>query len=245
LSTYPNPFPGAERPPSFTLDSTGTFVALEIARTLSRLSAPTRSVPLRRRRSGRFDPKSAMAAERDPDDDRIFRSTERVRGSSRFSLVVALDGSWTMTYALYQTTWAAAVLVRAVAEAGGASAVVAFNDEARVVKPWDVPDLPRWPPFGFRSTDLALALDAVSSLLDSAEEGPSILVLLSDGEVGDSTDPTTRLAALRTRGVRSLSLHFRDGQPIGEDVLVRIRRPEDLAAAVGSFIETIEREASP
>jgi hypothetical protein len=109
---------------------------------------------VRRQRSGRFDPRSAMRAERDPDDVRVFAKVERTPEPEPLAIVVVLDLSWSMTVLNTdrQAVSAAVVLVEALRLAGGECEVIAFAEQVWVVKPFEASDLPPVAPVGRRSS---------------------------------------------------------------------------------------------
>jgi hypothetical protein len=109
---------------------------------------------VRRQRSGRFDPRSAMRAERDPDDVRLFAKVERTPEPEPLAVVVVLDLSWSMSIRNtdLEAVSATAVLVEAVRLAGGESEVVAFAERVWVVKPFEAAGLPPVAPVGRRSS---------------------------------------------------------------------------------------------
>jgi Mg-chelatase subunit ChlD len=242
----PSLAPVLSTPPRI-LSKTELDEAREIADALSGLR--TRTTPLvdRRQRSGRFDPRSAMRAERDPDDDRLFRRTSaESRDPESLAVILVLDLSFSMTIrdADRKATSAVAVLVEALSRTGSRSAIVAFTERAWVAKEWNEPGTLSIRPLGFRSSDgLEPALSLAEGLFEASERGLPVLVLLSDGfgEVPRSVEGI--LDRLRDDGVRSLGLRLHPkSRPLGEDVVLPVGRSESFVPAFVSFLSTLESE---
>jgi hypothetical protein len=145
---------------------------------------------VRRQRSGRFDPRSAMRAERDPDDVRLFAKAERTTEPEPLAVAAIVDLSVSMSIRNTdrQAVSATAVLCEAVRLAEGTCAVVAFAETAWLVKPYDAPTLPRFAPVGWRSSNGApaaerLAREAYGARAEGygARNGP-LTVTFGDGQ---------------------------------------------------------------
>ena len=203
------------------------------------------SRPVRRSRSGTLDWRSAMRAEARPDreDDRVFRGTERVpSGASALDIVVNVDVSWSTTFSLREMLLGVATLVEAAERVGHRIAVVLFCDSALVAKPFEVRGFPKSVgSFGLLSTNLRYALAADEDLFARAEGGTQVLINVGDGELDEDEEKFAHRWLGDFPG-HSVALHYRDGHSSGEEVVARIRRPDDLTQAIVAFLASLEEE---
>jgi hypothetical protein len=202
----------------------------------------------RNRRTGtRFDMRSAMRSEHDP-DERPFRKTVWTpTDPSTLNVVLATDYSWSTSFVLDRAVSTVAVLVSALERTGHRSAALFFAaEEPRLVKGWSDPTLPN-PDFtrAWRYTRFAPALALVSEVFRTAPDGTRLLIVLSDGELTDEPDGllTRRWTeAFRESGGHSLGLSFRDYRPLGLDVEKRLGSVDELVPVVGSYLASVEEE---
>jgi hypothetical protein len=189
VSTASNHFRGSGNAPPFSsarplsaLEAKQAQALADILTARHEQGAPLR---VRRQRSGRFDPRSAMRAERDPDDVRLFAKVERTPEPEALAVVVVLDLSWSMTVldTDQQAVSATAVLVEALRIVGGECAVFAFTERAYIVKAFDQPELAPPRPRGLRgSTGAAEAENHARQALEIAvRHNGGLEVGLGDG----------------------------------------------------------------
>ena len=215
------------------------------------LSAKTQPAPrsVRRARSGKLDWRSAMRAERNPDDPRLFRRTRREpRGPEPLRVVVNVDLSFSMGPSAHRAISSALALAEAVDRTGSRSAIVAFDSTARIVKRWGPGRSESLIPSSHPFTDLPAALDLDSRLFGEPGEGKPVVVNVTDDDFGaDRSYPRRWFASFREAGGCSLALVHQSAAALvlrtrgtGEDVVVRVARDEDLVPGVERFLSWIE-----
>ena len=179
-----------------------------------------------------------MKAERDPDDDRLFKVRVRSREEEGDLLVVLnVDCSGSMAPMIDTVEVYSRLLIESVSRAGGKVAVVAFGDHAHVLKGWKDASFPRLVPSG--RTDLAGALLLDLALFREAGPGTRLIVNVSDG--GTATDCTEWFEEFRRRGGLSATVHLSAGRSVGEDALGRLEGPADFVPGTRTYLSVLEQ----
>lgn len=199
--TVPGPSAAYPLVPEIPHVDPGQFTNLE--RQLRTTQAEISMSHERRLRSGRFDPRSMVRSERDPDDPRLFRSSTRIPTvGARLSVVICLDVSWSARQSWSRATVAAGSIAQALRRCGSRCAIVPFS-KVTVSQPGETPMWNRNEgqlPLSAARTNLPAALAVAASLFRGVREGHRALLIVEQGGPSNDEGVLRWLAAFERAG---------------------------------------------